>query len=110
MLKYVEVNDVCKEIDKGDLLVGNNADWAKEIVRRTLPADVKKVIYGTWKTREDHNDYLWVECSYCGFEVQNHMAAELGTSSTDLVRYKWHFCPCCGANMRKEGYYDKPCY
>ena len=40
MARYIECEDAFTEIDKGDLLVGNNAEWAKEIVRRTPTADV----------------------------------------------------------------------
>jgi hypothetical protein len=37
---YIEIEKAIAEIDKGDLLVGNNAEWAKEIIRRTPTADV----------------------------------------------------------------------
>ena len=40
MKKYIECDMACAEVDKGDLLVGNNADFAKEIIRRTPAADV----------------------------------------------------------------------
>lgn len=40
MARYVECEMACDEIDKGDLLVGNNADFAKEIIYRTPTADV----------------------------------------------------------------------
>ena len=52
-----------------------------------------------WKTREAHNDYLWVECSNCGFRVENYLAVETGISSTDVVGYRWHACPKCTAKM-----------
>lgn len=52
-----------------------------------------------WKTREDKNDFLWVECSNCGFIVENYQAVNLGKSSTDIVGYKWHACPKCTAKM-----------
>lgn len=53
-----------------------------------------------WLTREHRNDYLWVECSNCGFLVENYNAVELGISSTDIKGYKWHACPKCTAKMR----------
>lgn len=40
MARYIECETACAEIDKGDLLVGNNAEFAKEIIRRTPTADV----------------------------------------------------------------------
>lgn len=52
-----------------------------------------------WKTREDKNDYLWVECSNCGFVVENYKAVKLGCSSTDVIGYKYHSCPICTAKM-----------
>lgn len=58
--------------------------------------------YAQWKTREYRNDYLWVECSNCGFIVENYNAVKLGRSSTDVVDYKWHACPKCMAKMRLE--------
>lgn len=38
MGKIINYDDFCKEVDKGDLLVGNNAEWAKEIAWRTPAA------------------------------------------------------------------------
>ena len=52
-----------------------------------------------WKTREDKNDYLWVECSNCGFMVENYKAVKLGLNSTDVIGYKYHSCPVCTAKM-----------
>ena len=40
MDKYFRYEDFCKEVDKGDLLVGNNAEWAKEIARRTPAVEI----------------------------------------------------------------------
>lgn len=40
MEKYFKYEDFCKEVDKGDLLVGNNAEWAKEIARRTPAVEI----------------------------------------------------------------------
>lgn len=39
MGKIIDYDDFCKEVDKGDLLVGNNAEWAKEIAWRTPEAN-----------------------------------------------------------------------
>lgn len=59
----------------------------------------KENLVAFWKTREDKNDYLWVECSNCGFRAENYIATNVGISSTDVVGYKWKACPKCGANM-----------
>lgn len=40
MPRFIDAEMACAEVDKGDLLVGNNADFAKEIIRRTPSADV----------------------------------------------------------------------
>ena len=40
MPRYIECEMVCAEVDKGDLLVGNNAEFAKEVIYRTPTADV----------------------------------------------------------------------
>lgn len=61
--------------------------------------DYKEELIAQWKTREHRNDYLWVECSNCGFIVENYNAVKLGISSTDVIGYKWHACPKCTAKM-----------
>ncbi len=33
-MMIINYDAFCKEIDKGELLVGNNAEWAKEIARK----------------------------------------------------------------------------
>ena len=38
--QYIKYEDFCKEVDAGDLLVGDNAQWAKELAHRTPVADV----------------------------------------------------------------------
>ncbi len=40
MARYIDCEAACAEVDKGDLLVGNNAEFAKEIIYRTPTADV----------------------------------------------------------------------
>ena len=40
MPRYIDCEKACAEVDKGDLLVGNNAEFAKEIINRTPTADV----------------------------------------------------------------------
>ena len=53
MSGYIRIDDACAEVDKGDLLVGDNALWAKEIIRRTAQADVKEVVRSTWRIYKD---------------------------------------------------------
>lgn len=43
-MAYIKIEEAIAEIDKGDLLVGNNAEWAKEVIRRTPTADVVEVV------------------------------------------------------------------
>lgn len=52
-----------------------------------------------WKDRSEYNDYLWSECSNCGFQVESYKAVETGRSSTDYARPKYRFCPECGRPM-----------
>lgn len=44
MPRYIDCGMACAEVDKGDLLVGNNAEFAKEIINRTPSADVVEVV------------------------------------------------------------------
>lgn len=85
--KYIKVSDFCKEIDKGDLLVGNNADWAKEIAHRTPPSDVSEVKHAKWingRYNDWQSNVYEEQCSYCG------------RYSKDYGRM---FCSNCGAVM-----------
>ena len=68
-------------------------------VEKLCSSFMEQPIIAQWKTREKHNDYLWVECSNCGFRVENYKAVETGRSSTDVIGYKWHACPKCTAKM-----------
>lgn len=52
-----------------------------------------------WKHRAANNDFLWCECSNCGFRVENYVAVVCGKSSTDYVDVKYKFCPMCGKPM-----------
>ena len=64
--------------------------------------DYSEELIAHWKTREEENDFLWVECSNCGFLVENYEAVKTGISCTDIVGYKWHACPKCTARMIEE--------
>lgn len=63
---------------------------------------LREVPVAHWKTRVDRNDYSWLECSNCGFLVENYKACKLGKSSADIVEYKWKACPICMARMIKQ--------
>lgn len=57
-----------------------------------------KIAY--WDHRGAHNDFLWVECSNCGFRVENYKAVVLDGSDTKFKDVKYKFCPICGREMR----------
>ena len=52
-----------------------------------------------WKDRAEHNDYIWAECSNCGFRVEAYKAVKTGNSSADYIEVKYNFCPICGKPM-----------
>lgn len=83
MPRYINCEDFCKEVDEGDLLVGNNADWAKELAYRTQESDVEPVVHARWRcydsrkgiglcshcNRLDKVDPLASHCRYCGAKM-----------------------------------------
>lgn len=86
---------VCENINDPamrDIVNGNE-------VEIKCSAFMENPVIAQWKTREAKNDYLWVECSNCGFKIENYKAVELGKSSIDVISYKWHACPKCTAKM-----------
>lgn len=54
---------------------------------------------GYWMNRTQHNDYLWAECSECGFKEESYKVVKIGKSSNDYIAVKWKYCPKCGAKM-----------
>lgn len=52
-----------------------------------------------WKHRGAHNDFIWAECSNCGFRVENYKAVKMGRSDTDYIEVRYKFCPACGKQM-----------
>ena len=52
-----------------------------------------------WKHRAEYNDFCFVECSNCGFRVENYKAVIMGDSDRDLVGVNYRFCPMCGKQM-----------
>ena len=73
-------------------------DWGerKAIISDLLagipPADVKPVAKGEWICTDDDCN-IWM-CSVC----KEEQILEAGTPRDN----SWHFCPNCGADMRKE--------
>ena len=56
--------------------------------------------YAFWCHRGAHNDFLWVECSNCGFHVENYKAVVFDGSDTKFKDVKYKFCPICGKEMK----------
>ena len=94
MTDFIKRSDACAEVDRGDLLVDDNAAWAKECINRTPPANVEEVKHGSWEkvyTVHTEQDGHWSEinlkCSVCGY----------------LRRFEWkpypNRCEECGAHM-----------
>ena len=85
MYEYIKRTDAIKEVNRGDLLVGNCAEWAREIIWRTPYSDVVEVKHAKWieKHRFFSTTYM---CSNC---------------SSGSVR-KSPFCADCGAKMDGE--------
>lgn len=52
-----------------------------------------------WRHRAKYNDYIWCECSNCGFRVENYKAVVMNKSDTDYKEVKYKFCPMCGKEM-----------
>lgn len=67
---------------------------------RGITEDFEPVVWAKWQHRAEHNDYLWAECSNCGFRVENYKAVEVGKSSTEYVSVKYRRCPQCEAKMK----------
>ena len=89
MHEYIKRTDAINEINRGDLLVGNNADWAREIIWRTPYSDVAEVKHGYWIERNRYYNTTYM-CSRC---------------STGVTR-KSAFCPDCGARMDGGYWYE----
>ena len=89
MYEYIKRSDAIAEINRGDLLVGNNAEWAREIIWRCPYADVREVKHEQWYENTRYFGGVKIvtyTCSGCYF----------GTERTS------RYCPECGAKMDKE--------
>jgi hypothetical protein len=56
--------------------------------------------YAFWRHRGAYNDFLWCECSNCGFRIEAYTAVKAGKSSTDYIDVRYKFCPMCGKEMK----------
>ena len=52
-----------------------------------------------WKNRSEYHDYLFTECSSCGFRVESYKAVKTGRSSAEYTDIIYKYCPICGAKM-----------
>ena len=52
-----------------------------------------------WKNRSEYHDYLFTECSSCGFRVESYKAVKTGRSSAEYTDSIYKYCPICGAKM-----------
>lgn len=87
MYEYIKRTDAVAEINRGDLLVGNCAEWAREIIWRCPYADVAEVKRGYWIKNVRHfgsTEVITYRCSNCGYGVD----------------YTSNYCPNCGAKWR----------
>ena len=99
MYEYIKRTDAINEVNRGDLLVGNNAEWAREIIWRTPYADVIEVKHGHWVRVQmptgisafGHKEMTicYFKCSICGGKI-------------DVNECHYHYCPYCGAEMNGE--------
>lgn len=89
MHKYIKRTDAIKEVDRGDLLVGDNAQWAREIIWRTPYADVVEVSHAHWVMRHRYFTTTYT-CSKC---------------KAGSVK-KYNYCPECGSKMDGERWYE----
>lgn len=100
MTAYIKRQDACAEVDRGDLLVGDNASWAKECINRTPSADVVEVKYGHWivinKQQGNEITGFWTErylqCSECNYERRHSW----------LRDERPHYCENCGVKMEVD--------
>lgn len=86
MMAYIEIEKAIAEIDKGDLLVGNNAEWAKEILYRTPTADVVEVVRCSECVNGKKaviNDKGFKICPASGMEIADNDYCSYGERRTD---------------------------
>lgn len=53
-----------------------------------------------WEHRAEYNDFIWVECSNCGFREEAYKVVVKDGCDTKFSDVKYKFCPMCGKEMR----------
>ena len=86
MHEYIRRSDAIAEIRRGDLLVGNFAEWAEEVIWRTPYSNVEEVKYA-----------YWIEKHFNSFGCSTFTCSRCGFGATDKTKY----CPDCGARMKR---------
>ena len=56
--------------------------------------------FAYWEHRAKYNDFIWVECSNCGFRVENYKAVIADRGDTGFSGVKYNYCPICGKPMK----------
>ena len=99
MYEYIKRTDAIAEVNRGDLLVGNNAEWAREIIWRTPYADVAPVKHGCWlevKMSTGVEAFGYKEMVVAGFKCS------VCRENVDASEGHYRYCPYCGARMRVD--------
>lgn len=102
MYEYIRRTDAINEINRGDLLVGNCAEWAREIIWRTPYADVKEVKHGNWIKVQ-----VPTGISAFGYHEMmiDHFQCSVCGNNIDVSEGHYRYCPHCGSEMN-GGYWS----
>lgn len=104
MAQYIECEVACAEVDKGDLLIGNNAEFAKEIINRTPTADVvPRSVY-------DATQHI-LKGAFERVEQLDELCGELQKAKTDVAREIFEEIETCMRDFEDDddGYILKKC-
>jgi ribosomal protein L33 len=96
MINAHEVVPDCKHVNCTHLLYTGSC--LSECLKR-YKSELGVNTEARWTHRGAYNDFIWAECSNCGFRVENYKAVKTGRSDTDYVEAKYKFCPMCGKSM-----------
>lgn len=103
MYEYIKRTDAINEINRGDLLVGNCAEWAREIIWRTPYADVREVKHGHWtkvQVPTGISAFGHTEMTICSFKCS------ICGGKIDVSEEHYRYCPHCGNPMDGGIWYD----
>lgn len=96
MYEYIKRTDAINEINRGDLLVGNCAEWAREIIWRCPYSDVREVKHGHWIE-------VNMPTGVKAFGYREMMVGALKCSvcreNVDVSEGHYRYCPHCGSIM-----------